>query len=339
MPDFLYPTNYQLRAIAREKEARLVENRLGFQLMPMRDVDAAMVEWEQWDNYTGLQNVRGINGEPTRVTRLGSKRYRMLPGYYGEFTRIDEKEMTERRAFGDPFRPVNITDLVMSAQDHLLSRRLDRIELIIWTLLSTGAFAIIDAQGVLQHTDTYPIQTFSAIVPWATSATATPLADLRAIQLLGRGKGAQFGSSAQAIMNRTTYNTLIANTNNTDLSRRFNTIATSVSSLEAINTVITAEGLPQLTIYDETYFDSAGATQLFIPNNKVVIIGTRPSGQTIGEYQLTRNVNTVPALRPGAYMRVFDNGEETVPRNIEVHDGHNGGPAIFFPSAVVVATV
>lgn len=339
MPDFIYPTNYQLRVIAQEKQARLVENRLGFQIMPMRDVDAASVEWEQWDNYTGLQNVRGLNGEPTRVLRTGSKRFRMLPGYYGEFTRLDEKELTERRTLGDPYRPVNITDLVMSAQDHLLSRRLDRIELIIWTLLTSGTFSVIDGQGALQHTDTYPIQTFTAAVAWATVATATPLADLRAVQLLGRGKGASFGAGAMAIMNRTTYNSMIANANANDLARRFNTVATSVSSLEAVQTVVSSEGLPQIVIYDETYFDNAGATQLFVPNNKVVVVGVRPAGQAVGEYQLTRNVNSQPALRPGAYMRVFDKGEDTVPRNIEVHDGHNGGPAIFFPSALVVMTV
>lgn len=338
MPDFLYPSNRDLRQIARVKETRLQEGRLGFTLMPMREVNSAMVEWTQSDNYIGLQNVRGIGGEPTRVKRVGSKRYRMTPGYYGEFIQLDEKELTERANNADYTGVVDINDLVMDAQDQLLARRLDRVELIIWTLLTTGTFAIADGQGQILHTDSYTFQSFSAVVPWATSATATPLADLRAVQLLSRGKGVSFGSNAMAIMNRTTYNQMIANTNNTDLSRRFNTIATSVSSLEAVNTVVTAEGLPNLVIYDETYFDSAGATQLFVPNNKVIVVGARPAGQTIGEYQMTRNINNNPP-GPGAYMKVFDRGEETVPRSIDVHDGHNGGPAIFFPSAIVVMTV
>jgi hypothetical protein len=34
-------------------------------------------------------------------------------------------------------------------------------------------------------------------------------------------------------------------------------------------------------------------------------------------------------------MKVIDNGDRQVPREVQVHDGFNGGPAIKFPSAVV----
>jgi hypothetical protein len=37
-------------------------------------------------------------------------------------------------------------------------------------------------------------------------------------------------------------------------------------------------------------------------------------------------------------MKVVDDANR-VPRTIEVHDGHNGGIAFFWPSAVVVMTV
>jgi hypothetical protein len=30
---------------------------------------------------------------------------------------------------------------------------------------------------------------------------------------------------------------------------------------------------------------------------------------------------------------------ETPPKQVEVHDGHNGGPVIYYPSAVLVMTV
>jgi hypothetical protein len=53
---------------------------------------------------------------------------------------------------------------------------------------------------------------------------------------------------------------------------------------------------------------------------------------------MTRNANN-PDLAPGPYMRVIDTGEIVIPRSIEVHDGHNGGPVIYFPSAVVVMSV
>ncbi len=39
---------------------------------------------------------------------------------------------------------------------------------------------------------------------------------------------------------------------------------------------------------------------------------------------------------PGPYTLVIDRREDEVPRQIQVHDGHNGGPVIYYPSGVVV---
>jgi hypothetical protein len=341
MPDFVFPTSTTLRTIAQQKIARLAQDRLGFQLVPMVDVNAANITWEQKDNYSGLQQARGMNGEPTRIIRIGASKFQMDPGVYGEFVVIDEKELTERRRFGDPMQPVNISDLVMEAQDHLLQRRLDRIELIIWTLLTTGTFSVADPNGYIQHTDTFPILTYSAVVPWGTVATATPLADARAIQILGRGQSASFGADARLIMNRTTYNKLIANTNAADLYGRRQSGLATINNLNDYNTLLTGDGLPNIQIYDETYENPKGTVNLFIPNDKVVVIGRRPAGQALAEYQMTRNANN-PNMAPGAYTKVIDKGardDEDPPRNIRVHDGHNGGPAIFFPGAIIVMSV
>jgi hypothetical protein len=54
------------------------------------------------------------------------------------------------------------------------------------------------------------------------------------------------------------------------------------------------------------------------------------------EYQMVRNA-TNPNMEPGAYTRVWDSAAEDgrPPRRIEVHDGHNGGPALYFPGDIV----
>jgi MOSC domain-containing protein YiiM len=70
----------------------------------------------------------------------------------------------------------------------------------------------------------------------------------------------------------------------------------------------------------------------------VVIVGRRTDGAPIGNYQMVRNVNN-PGMAAGAYMKVIDRGEIEVPRTIEVHDGHNGGPTLTFPSALVRMSV
>jgi hypothetical protein len=43
----------------------------------------------------------------------------VTPGAYGEFTRIDELELTTRRPWGSWNGTVNIADLVMECQDQL----------------------------------------------------------------------------------------------------------------------------------------------------------------------------------------------------------------------------
>lgn len=336
MATYIYPANADLQQIAQEKQAVLTMDDPIFGEMPIVEVESHLLEWEQEDNFVGLQQVRGLNGQPGRVKAIGGKKYRMEPGVYGEFGTIDEEELTVRRQWGNPLAPVQIGDLVMRKQDQLLSRRIDRIRYIGWTLLATGTFAVSNADGTVVHTDTFSLQTYAAGVAWSTIATAGPLGDFRAIKLKQRGKGCSFGAQAKAYMNQTTFNNMIANTNASDLAGRRTSGLSTVLSLAQANELLLGEDLPQIVIYDEGYLDDAGSFQLFIPNGKAVIVGRRPGGQKIMDYAMTRNASN-PNLAPGAYMDVFENAKP--PRSIEVHDGHNGGPRIYFPSAVVIASV
>jgi hypothetical protein len=281
-----------------------------------------------------MQDIQGR----ARVQPVGLRQYQMQPGVYGEFIAINELELTTRRVAGTFGSPIDITDLVLEKQDQLLQRRLDRVEYIGWTLLSTGTFSVAASGGGVIHTDTFPIQTYTASVGWSTSATSTPLADFSAVQLLSRGHSVDFGAVATAFMNRATFNNLRTNANATDLYGRRTQGLGTFNNLQGINQLLTGDDLPQVVVYDQGYLDDSGNFQPFIPVNKVVVVGKRPAGQPIAEYRMTRNANN-PDLAPGPYMRVIDTGEITIPRAIEVHDGHNGGPVIYFPSAVVVMSV
>jgi hypothetical protein len=342
MATYSFPTSAELRRIEQDKLPNLVARRPIFDILPMENVDAHLLMWEQEDNYVGLQQIRGLNGQPGRVKKTGAKRFIMQPGVYGEFNTIDELELTERRQWGTFNQPVSIDDLVMREQDRLLGRRLDRIEVVGWTLLTAGTFSVLGPDGLVYQSDTFALQTASAAVPWATFATATPLKDFRTVQLLSRGHSVNFGAAAKAYMNRVTFNNLVSNTNTNDLAGRRTSGLQSVLNLSEINSVLAGEDLPQIVIFDGGYIDDAGTFQPFIANAKVVIVGARTDGGRIGEYRMTRNANN-PGLAPGAYMDVIDRGAEgsgrQIPRTIEVHDGHNGGPVIYFPSAIVILTV
>lgn len=339
MATFIYPSNAELSLIAQKKIPNLIQNRPIFDILPIVNKDTDIIKWEQKDNYFGLQQVRGLGGSPSRVARVGGKQYTMIPGVYGEFTTVDELELTRRRPYGQFNGSVSIDDLVMECQDQLLGRRLDRIEKIGWDLLTAGTFSVAGPDGLTYHTDTFSLQTASAAVAWATFATATPLKDFRAVQLLSRGYSINFGATAKAYMNRVTFNNLVANTNTSDLAGRRTSGLQSVLTLGEINSVLAGEDLPQIVIFDGGYLSDASDTFVpFIANSKVVIVGSRNDGASIGNYVYTRNANN-PDLGPGAYMKVVDNGDEEVPRMIAVHDGHNGGPIIEYPSAIVILTV
>ena len=332
---YLYPTAAHLTQIEQVKIPTLTMSDPLFALMPIENEDADLIMWEQMDNYTGLQGVRGINGQPSKVQNVGGKRYLMQPGYYGEYSEVDEAELTRRRAYGTFATSINISDLVMQRQDFLLNRRIDRIRYIGWTLLVAGTFTTVHPiTGATLHTDTFPLQTASANVVWSTSATATILKDFRAVQLLGAGKSTNFGSKAVAYMNRIQFNAMVSNTNQNDLAGRRVSGLLSPLNLGEINKILMDEDLPSVVVYDEGYLDSSGTFQRFIPTGTVVIVGVRPGNAPVARYKMTRNANN-DNLAPGPYTRVLDKNQE-IPRRIEVHDGHNGGPAIYFPGSIVI---
>ena len=335
---YSFPTAAELMEVEQDLLPRLMEGRDIFDLFPIEERDTDVLLWDQRDNYKGLQQVRGLNGEPPRVKPVGHKRYRMEPGTYGEFTLIDEAELTRRAAIASFTDFISVDDLVAEQQELLLQRRLDRMEQVGWTLLSTGTFSVLGPSAAVLHTDTYTTQTFTAAVPWATVATATPLADFRSVQLLARGHSVSFGADATAYMNRVTYNSFISNQNANDLYGRRQAGFGTFNNITSVNELLTGDDLPGIKIYDHGYLNDAGTFTLFIPNNKVVVVGKRQGSKGLGSWRLTRNVNDLED-GVGPYMRVIDRGETQIPRRIEVHDGMSGGIVLHFPSSIVVATV
>lgn len=339
MATYTFPTSAELLEIEQELLPLMTQDDPIFELFPIEETDSHVLKWEQEDNYIGLQELRGLNGAPPRVKKTGLKQYEMVPGVYGEYEPIDELELTARRQIGTFGDPVNLTDLVQRAQRKLLHRRLARQRYILWTLLSTGTFSVsTTAPGGVAHTDTYSLQT-SAGSDWSDKPNATPLADFRAVKLLQRGKGVSFGSGAKAFMNQTTANLLLGNTNDDDFHGRRQNGLSTINNLKEVNTLLMGDDLPEVVVYDEGYLDSTSTFQLWIPNDKVIIVGKRPSGTKLGAYRLTRNANN-PTLGPGPYTQVIDKGETNgPPRIIEVHDGHNGGPVIYYPGGVCILSV
>jgi hypothetical protein len=349
---FIYPTSFEMRTLLPVLEQRDRASRLGLRIMPIRRVNAAKVRWRQRDNSWGLQHLRGLDGVPTLVTRVGEKSFEYTPGVFGEYEMVTETELTERSGSVDVRTTViDVGDLVAECDDQLIQREDDRIESSNWAVLTTGTISIKIAGPNGQqvgYTSTYTIQTFTAAVAWATIATATPLKDFQTVSLLGVGKGVNFGAGANAYMNSVTGNNMLNNTNANDLAGRRAEMGSTIDNIPEVNRFLVGRASPPITLYDQGYpSDAAGTYTKFIPDNKVVVVGQKPGAASVGYYVITRNANA--NYQPVSYRFVLDfangggagggNAPKKVPPHIEVHRGHNGGPTMEYPSAVVLMNV
>lgn len=356
MSNLVFPTSQQMMKVAQEKLPVLTTADPIFEQFPIVEKPWVNLRIEFKDSYRGLQQLRGTGGEPNRVLKLAARSYITEPGTYGEYETIDEKEMLERRPLGQWDGFVDVKDLVMDAQEKLLNRRVDRLRWILWTLMVNGSFFVPlpfsnPAGTAAGHTDSYTtvtgigqfgMQATTAAVGWATFATATPMQDLRNITLLARGRSVDFGNSAKAYMNKSTWFNMVRNTNPNDLGGKKSFILggnSTILSPSDVNRILLDSDLPQIVIYDNGYIDDNGVFQLFIPTGTVIVVGSRINGEPLGNYVFTRNMMLNGAA--GAYSFVNDNnvpGQRAIPPRVDVHDGHNGGPILYYPSAIVRMT-
>lgn len=344
MSVFSYPTANELLYI---EQSFLPLKRAGnpiFDILPPISKNTPLLTWEQLDDFYGLMQPRGINGTPLRVNQVGLKQYQMEPGYYGEETVIDEREQTIRRRYGSFSEPVNVQDLVMERGEQLLTRQIAREAWLGWQLLVNGSFIVTHpATYAVMHKDSYTQRQYTAPVTWATPATAAPLADFRATELLSRGYSISFGASAKAYMSRVTFNNMVANRNPADLygQRTGGLFAAGMGSgvlnQNQINMVLAGEGLPQIAVFDMGYKDDTNTWVPWLAPGKVLLVGSRLDGGNLGNWIYTTNAVN-PGLDPGPSYKVWE-PPDAIPPTVKIYRGFNGGHALYYPSAFVIMNV
>lgn len=314
-----------------------------FKLFPIEEEDAQIVQWDQLDNYTGLMTLRGVNGEPAKVQAPGSKRYKMQPGYWGNFSEIDEKEALERREPGT-FADVIKLDTVIAERLKLLAQMRISTQLkMIWDLLGTGTFEAYDATGSELYKEAYTRQTYTISTPWSTTSTSTPLLDFRtAIQAAVTGRSVLMNSEAKAFMNLKTANYLLNNSNAADLGGKRRDYGATFNSMGDINQILAANDLPQIEIYNEGYYPigtttfGSGTFTTFIPDNKIIIVGKRKDAAPLGKVVMTRNLYSEQGYGAFTFVKSsVDSQQQPVPFRITVTDGFNGGMKLYYPSAIL----
>jgi hypothetical protein len=229
---------------------------------------------------------------------------------------------------------------VRDADRQLLVRQMQRMQWLMWTLLRTGVYNVTNEVGTVVHQDGYTVTTYAAS-DWSTVGTADPLADLRAIQLLPEGTSADFGPDAIILVNRRTANYLLANTNTASMAGKRVNGGSTLNTMEDVNRIFAGEGLPQIVVYSDGYYDDNGTFQLWIPNDYAIVIGRFNGSTELGEFRRVRHADN-PGAAPGPFLKITDtarNPNAPPPRQVRVYRGQNGGPVIWYPGSVVVMRV
>jgi len=336
---FIYPTNAELMEIQRDLLPDLEADDVLLSLFPDRYTGNNEVIWEQEDNKYGAMQVRGLNGKPGLVTKGGVNQFKMRPGYYGDYYKFDEQELTECRKVGTFGDTVDLSEQVVKKQQLLMERRLDRKRQTISDLMRLGVFSNVTSSGNAVHSDSFSLTTLVPGTAWSNTATATPLKDLRTWKAqYSRNTSSNFGKTSQLIANTVSINNILNNTNANDLGGKRVELGMTLNTVEDINKLLAANDLPQLVEYNKSIQRSPDDRTLFdmiVPDSDFIWVGSRPNGQRVGEFQGTYNVNSAQGEKDGIYSKVIDRGENTVPRSIEVHHGYNGGLAVYYPTAIV----
>jgi hypothetical protein len=349
--------NYDIDLIVRDYLLDMQKEDPLMALMPLAYKDASKVVWERRDNYYGLIPLRGINGTPDVLQLPGAKRFAIDPGYYGGQHVIDEEMITKQRELGTPNETVDEEMLLSDATQSLATMIFNRIRQVIATLLTTGEFKVENRGGAKVHqykVDGYNLLT--AATAWSNTSTGTPIADMQIMRnTLALGTNSDFGPKSKVLMSPV-LSQVVMQTNEVKSVIKGQYGSTEIG-LEGLNRILNGYGLPAIEEYNESYAATIAASATpsnytrFLGATKFIWAGVRPNNAPFGQFQMTRNMVNQKSMSAAPDYRVEFDGPDDLRRGIynlvqyvsmppmyTVDAGFNGGPSIFYTSAVAGIT-
>src|SRR5260370_23905129 len=186
MLTYQFPTNLQLDILTQEYIIQR-EQFIGAQIVPLMEVGVQRVRWDERDKERGMTAPHAMDSDPKIDKRPGSVLREYSPIPFKESDLIKESEILQARELGTLANVVNLDRMVALTMKARMDKTFIRAEGLTWKML-TGGFSL--AENGINVAETFPVQTYNTVVPWATVKTATPLKNFNAIKLLFRGTGA-----------------------------------------------------------------------------------------------------------------------------------------------------
>lgn len=344
---YTYPTNVALDRVVQEYVVD-ASSFMGLQILPVEPAYTQKVQWDELDSERGMTAPHLLGTDPRIDLRPGSRLREYEPIAFKETDLVKEDELLRARQLGSLGGAINLNALMARIAKARMDKTRIRQEWTIWEALR-GQLTI-NENGVFVN-ETFPVQQYAPIVPWSNLATSTPLKDFNAVGLLFRGTGATIGG-AEAIINQTTANWLLENQNAADLKGFQGANFTQLPfSLDQINTILAARGLPKLVVNDTGFINNNGAFETFVKDGDVHIVGKRPMNEKVGAWISTPTLHrVVNGVETPGYFEILEvnghpaNGATSVSiaalgtsknPKFELTGGIYGGPALRFGRSII----
>lgn len=306
------------------------------------------VQWDERDHDRGLTAAHAMGTDPKIDKRMGSTLRKYTPICFKESDLLKEDEILRARQLGTMAGTLDLSDEIARIARNRYVKTMARIEKLRWDCLK-GAIAI-DENGVKVN-ESFAIQTHNVTTVWDDLDDARPLHDLNTVKLLFRKTGAS-AQGAKMYMNQQTANLLLENNNPDDLKGFQNSNFTHLPySVEEMNKILAARGLPDIVVYDNGYVDEDNTFQPYLAFGEVIIVGNRPAGQSVGDFMSTPSlhnqiggqpapgyfagieVNGVPSDQAGS-VSMSQLGLGKNPK-VEIFGGIYGGPRLIYPKSII----
>lgn len=304
-------------------------------LMPMEDnPDGEIVMWDELPAVEGLLPAYIPGTAPPTEGVEGLKTFAEKPLHFAKTYHVFGTEIVNRRKPGTTNQMAG--EFLAMRQVRKANIHLDqRLKQQRWAVLFGSN--VLDSNGVKRTINYSAIQTVSASTPWTTYASANMILDLNTWGEMfdGVSNGEVVGvvnhKTVKHMMQNAKFLTLVANKSNISPdqinSKNFpELLAKHVGNVDRI------------IVYKGSYFES-GTQKFYVPEGKMLLYCTPPSGYPLGAYRTTPAVqNGGLNPKPGRWSVVEDK-LQTKFGVWEFTLGFHGIPILYFPQCILIATL
>ena len=333
---YTFPQLSQIKILADVKT--FISDRLvATKLLPVNVDDfnqsPAAVTWDILEPTRGLTSLSALDADPVLITQRGIKTMTAQPLYFKESVSIPESQLINMRKPGrSDVR--DATDAVLRAIAQLSDRTSALVEYANASAL-TGTLSIgpvtVDYGFSASHK---PVcGTTSGYGPvWTTTATATPIEDIRKAAATLNGSGAaeiEIYASVEAI------NALLATEEIQDILQGVGTLRSMSAEGFALEApALLGAGITRIVLSNQYYSDDNGNPAAFFPANKIILVGRAP-GVQVGCFASTPSLDNggLDGARGGPFVKTTDYTDRPRPEII-VTGGIYGLPVIFRPDMI-----